>query len=261
MLQTAFDTYAVQYDKEFTQSPIGKLQRKRVFHFFNRLLTTKKKILEINCGTGYDAIQLAQQGHEVSALDISQGMIEVARAKTKNGTNPLFICEDLRHVKKLQLPKTDIIFSNFGGLNCVSEQDLKNVVVDFHSQLHSNGSICAVVMGSNCKWEDIYFKYIKHPSYQRRKKSEGVSATINGNTFTTWYYSPYQLKTIFESHFSCELIKPIGLFIPPSYLNYYFETKSWALKLLAGLETVFGGISSLSNYADHYLIILKRKEL
>lgn len=40
-----------------------------------------QKVLEIGCGTGRHTAKLAAQGNDVTALDLSAGMLEVARAK------------------------------------------------------------------------------------------------------------------------------------------------------------------------------------
>ena len=78
-----FDIASAQYDTAFTFSKIGKAQRKMVFKYLNPILTQRQKlsILELNCGTGEDAIRFAQLGHHVLATDISEGMINVAKAK------------------------------------------------------------------------------------------------------------------------------------------------------------------------------------
>ena len=71
-MASSFDTAAAMYDDTFTYSVIGKLQRQYVhLHLTNILNETKpKKILEINCGTGEDAIWLAKQNYKVTATDI-----------------------------------------------------------------------------------------------------------------------------------------------------------------------------------------------
>jgi SAM-dependent methyltransferase len=232
------------------------LQRERVFHFLKPYLKTPQLILELNCGTGHDAVELAKQGHTVTALDISKGMIEVAKRKTKS-SNPRFICADMR--KFADLAKADMLFSNFGGWNCLNETTLKQMAVSCRQQLNANGVITTVVMGTQCKWEDFYFKRIKHKGYKRRQNADGVSTTINGNAFTTYYYTPQQLGNYFAEGFDVELVKPIGLFVPPSYLNGYFKKKPLALKLLSLFEKLFGGVSRWANYADHYLIVLRKK--
>src|ERR1700750_2270801 len=81
---SVFDNMASTYDADFTMSGIGKLQRERVWFFLSALLQKKGaalKILEINCGTGEDALRLAALGHQVIATDASAVMIETAKAK------------------------------------------------------------------------------------------------------------------------------------------------------------------------------------
>src|SRR4051812_40651344 len=78
----AFDSAACVYDEEFTNTPIGRLQRTRVLKFLSHGLKDEGLIiLEINCGTGEDAIWLAGQGHNVTATDASAKMIEGTRQK------------------------------------------------------------------------------------------------------------------------------------------------------------------------------------
>ena len=91
-----FDVAAPLYDNIFTYSNIGKAQRKLVFKYLKPIISQGKKlsILELNCGTGADAIVFANMNHEVIATDISEGMIAVAKAK--------------EHPKNLQFKVKDI---------------------------------------------------------------------------------------------------------------------------------------------------------
>ena len=50
-------------------------------------LAPRSSILELNAGTGEDAVYFAQQGHNVHATDISAGMQEVADQKNKRNSN------------------------------------------------------------------------------------------------------------------------------------------------------------------------------
>ena len=79
--------------------------------------------------------------------------------------------------------------------------------------------------------------------------------------FTTYYYSPSEIKKLFSNSFEVLYHRPIGFFIPPSYLNDFFINKPKLLNFLYLLERMAGGLSFLSDYADHYLIVLKKKEI
>ena len=89
-MKAAFDDAAKNYDADFTFSQTGAAQREIVY---NHLLESEKlksplSILEINCGTGEDAIWLANHGHSVLATDASEEMIRVAKQKA-SGLNKL----------------------------------------------------------------------------------------------------------------------------------------------------------------------------
>lgn len=260
MQQQNFDTYAQSYDNHFTNSLIGKEQRLQVHQkLLKQVSFNSKSVLEINCGTGEDALWLLTQGAKVLATDISQGMIDVARNKNYN-----------REIDFKLLPAQDIsvlvpniynvIFSNFGGLNCLNNEELQKFKNGCKQVQKSSDQLAFVIMGTNCKWENVFFKY-KNESVKanRRGNREGVEAIINGNHFKTYYYSPDDMKQLFKENYNYISAKPIGLFVPPSYLESYFVKRRVLFGFLKLLDKLFGNFSFLSNYADHYLIVFKKK--
>ena len=166
MQQNSFDTYSKIYDEDFTFSPIGKMQRARVHYFLSKRLTGVKDALEINCGTGEDAQWLSNKGISVTTSDISGGMIEECKRKQIAGVH--FLECDSRKIKSTFIDKKfDLIFSNFGGLNCLNPNEINQFLSDSSSMLNANGVLAAVIMGRKCSWERMYFK---------RKKDSDFSA-------------------------------------------------------------------------------------
>jgi ubiquinone/menaquinone biosynthesis C-methylase UbiE len=53
-------------------------------------------VLELACGTGRVAIRLAKQGYQVTGLDISSPMLDVARSKSINNPNITGVEGDMR---------------------------------------------------------------------------------------------------------------------------------------------------------------------
>src|SRR5689334_2190801 len=88
---TAFDTLAADYDHSFSQSLTGSSQRIQSRKWLSAFLEgkTELNILEINCGTGDDALWLASMGHKVVATDLSGAMIEEAKRKQVLYSSPL----------------------------------------------------------------------------------------------------------------------------------------------------------------------------
>ena len=78
-MQNAFDQIASSYDETFTYTEIGKKQRNIVWDYLKRTLPadTQLDILELNCGTGEDALFLANIGHSVTATDASEEMLNI----------------------------------------------------------------------------------------------------------------------------------------------------------------------------------------
>ena len=76
--ETLFANFGKTYDKEcFTQGTVGEVD------FVERELAAdrSKRILDIGCGTGRHAIELAKRGYRVTGFDLSEGQLRLAREK------------------------------------------------------------------------------------------------------------------------------------------------------------------------------------
>ena len=264
MTSALFDDVAAHYDETFTNTKIGKLQRARVWNYLISVLPSKSiNILELNCGTGEDAIWFAKKGHTVLATDVSDKMVEVARAKVEK-----FNLSDKISVKQLDINEIDnlstannfdLVFSNFGGLNCLKEIDLISLAEKIKFLLNPNGKFIAVVMPDFCMIESIYFLFkFRTQEMFRRKRVQQVN--VNDSVVETYYYHPKKFYEYFKSDFIINKIVAVGVFIPPSYLNNFFRRKVNTLKVLNKLEGSFGNHSIAASISDHFLIDLNLKK-
>lgn len=260
-----FDNIAVSYDKNFTFSAVGKAQRKLVRSYLKRHVDKSKKlnILELNCGTGEDAIWLARFGHKVVATDVSPKMIEIAENKIC-GSHELalnFAVMDIKEIEKYEFDnKFDLVFSNFGGLNCLDSDELFNLNERIAKLLVPNGIFIGVLMSDFCAFESLYFTLKgKWKEVFRRKQNLAVLLSA-GDYQPTFYYSPGEYLSFFSSEFKRIDLKPIGLFIPPSYLNNFFATKKNSLKFFTFLDhKIFSG-KIFANFADHFYVEMLNKK-
>ena len=257
-MNTAFDIASLDYDKVFTFSTIGKAQRRRVFKYLSPSLSNRTlSILELNCGTGEDAIKLAKMGHQVFATDSSQGMIQIAKTKQFD-PNCQFETLDITTLSR-DVFKTDfdLIFSNFGGFNCLKQKDIQTFFETSSSILSENGRIVLVVMPKNTLWEQIYFSLKgQFKKAKRRNTTASLEVNVAGENVETWYYNPKDIVSL-ASNFKLEKIKPIGLWIPPSYLESSIFGKKISIRILSFLEHCFS-FSFFSKCADHYYIEFKK---
>ena len=263
-MQHGFDTIAETYDARFTRSRIGSAQRELVWSYLRTILPdhSRMNILELACGTGEDALWFARRGHRVTATDASQGMLDVAAKK--------LAAEEFRPAVELRrLPAEDIlpartgapydlVFSNFGGLNCLSPSSLTRLAPDLRSLLKPGGRLVVVVMPRCCAWETLYFLLKGDPSSAfRRSSSGGMTAHLGDGEVTTWYHSPGSLAALLGSAFRLTVRRPVGFFIPPSYLEPFIATKPRLLRALASMDRAVSGWPFLASASDHALLDLE----
>ncbi|MES2678435.1 MAG: class I SAM-dependent methyltransferase [Bacteroidota bacterium] len=259
MQPPSFDSYARQYDAHFTFSPIGLIQREQVYKQLIPLLSKNKNLLELNCGTGHDAHQLISHLKSVLATDISPEMIAQCISKKSHETPDLrFAVKSVQQIKS-ELQTANFVFSNFGGLNCLSPDDIKAFAQNCLDETGKDTELFFVVLGRKCVWEKLYFlmKFDLARVF-RRKKKIGVATKINENEFSTWYYSPREIEQLFGPAFRAQSCGPIGLFVPPSYLNTFFGNKKLLLRLLGDMDQFFCKFKMLADYGDHFYIHLKK---
>jgi ubiquinone/menaquinone biosynthesis C-methylase UbiE len=261
---SAFDLAAQVYDSEFTFSETGKLQRRHILRYLDNKILNRGKldILEINCGTGEDAIRFYKSGHFVLASDISSGMIRVARSKL-NSTDTFGIEFRQMSFTDLNQPwmkgKYDLVFSNFGGLNCVNQEDLEKIFRDINGILKPGGRFIAVIMPRFCVWEFVYFFYKRQwKKIFRRANKRSIEANLSIGKITTWYYSPRQIRK-FAKEYLIKQIKPIGIAIPPSFLEKFFKEKKFLLRTLDIIETMLEHLPFLASVSDHFLFDFEHK--
>lgn len=261
-----FDSIASGYDLTFTHTEIGKRQRAAVYSVLEKILSDHqiKNVLELNCGTGEDAIFFAQKGLQVLATDISPEMVRVATLKAEQkGVSHLLrtqvvAFQELHQVENF--PRYDLIFSNFGGLNCLPPEDYPCFVNNMERLLNPGGFFVAVVMPRFCLWETLYFSGRgKFRQAFRRVSREPVSARLDDSTSVkTWYYSPKDMKNSFKGWVLGD-VRPIGLFIPPSYLEPFFRKRIAFLDRLENMERSTARFRTLAGMADHFLLVLEKK--
>ena len=197
---SGFDLAATVYDSSFTHTPIGKLQRNRVYKFLIPFLniTRPLNILELNCGTGEDALFMAEKGHKILATDLSPQMLTQAKSKTHGHLNIRLQPLDINDLdKQVFQEKLDLIFSNFGGLNCISPLQFENFLRTAADKLVPGGHIIAVIMPKKCLWERFYYLFKgKRKMAYRRSSARGLEVSVEGKSVKTWYYNPKRNKTV-----------------------------------------------------------------
>ena len=81
MTPAPFDTVAAEYDAAFTDHVLGRWLRGAVWKHLDAAFQPGDRVLELGCGTGEDALHLAQRGVHVHATDAAETMVHLADQK------------------------------------------------------------------------------------------------------------------------------------------------------------------------------------
>jgi ubiquinone/menaquinone biosynthesis C-methylase UbiE len=263
-LSAPFDGIAATYDDTFSNSSIGRVQRNLVWMEADRTFRTGQHILEINCGTGIDALHLASRGIKVLACDSSPAMIEVARERLNVSTFRRDV--DLRCLATEQLNMLeaegpyDGIFSNFAGLNCL--RDLNSVVRDMSRLVRPGGKVVLCLFGRICVWEILF--YMLRGDFRRgfrRFRREGtLSVLAPGSEIVVRYPSVRELARMFAPYFRLERWRGVGISVPPSYLERIAVSFPRIFRFAAEIDARFGRCPGFRAVADHVVLTFERSD-
>jgi ubiquinone/menaquinone biosynthesis C-methylase UbiE len=261
-----FDHIAPTYDEVFSRSVIGQLQRKQVWRYLESVTPELRglEILELNCGTGEDAVLFSEKGFNIVATDVSEEMLKITAQKANQFSMQSRISSQYLDLDSFDetvfTKKFDLIFSNFGGLNCINPESLKKLLRRIPTILTPGGRFIGVVMPRFCFWETCYqlLKFRPRKAFRRFTRKE-VMVDLQGTPLKAWYYNPSHVKSWSRDNFSLVDIRPIGFALPPSYLEQYFSRRKRLLLRLNQLERRFEKLSLIAGLADHFLIDLKLK--
>jgi ubiquinone/menaquinone biosynthesis C-methylase UbiE len=257
----AFTAQSAVFDELYATNGIVAYKRERVRQFLLKYLNPGSRILELNAGTGDDAIFLAKQGHHVHATDISAGM--QARLKEKVSFNGMSDCvsQELCSFTKLEnltdKGPFDCIFSNFAGLNCTG--DMTKVLASFEYLLKPGGIVVLVVLPRFCLWETLMmFRGKFKTAFRRFFSSGGRKAKIDGATFTCWYYSPGFIIRALRKKFELKEVEGLCTIVPPSYIENFPEKFPGLYSWLRRRENKLKGSWPWKYIGDYYIISLQK---
>lgn len=253
---TAFDALAVDYDTTFTDTGLGRLLRLRVWHTLDAIITPGDRVLELNCGTGEDAVHMAGLGAHVTATDVSAAMVQAAAAKAAAAGFDDRV--DLRHLAIEHLATLhdapfDHVVSNFGGLNCVA--DLGAVARDLERLVRPGGSAVLVLMGPVVPWEWLWFLARGRPGSGFRR----LRGQTTWRGITVRYPTPAATKRCFAAGFSVVACSPIGVVLPPTYVEPWLGRHPRVLGMLDRADRAAMRVRASVLFGDHYLVHLQRR--
>ncbi|HQQ93363.1 MAG TPA: methyltransferase domain-containing protein [Bacteroidia bacterium] len=256
LVNRAFDAQSGEFDTITTQNPMEVLYRDIVRDHVMQYLRKSDSLLELNCGTGLDAIYFSEQGALVHATDNSLGMLDQLRQKLAKSGAPKSLTVQQCSFHSLSDIKPEKpfrhVFSNFGGLNC--SPHIHTVIHQLDHLLETGAMVHLVLIGPICLWEMGAALKGRFSYAFRRFKKQGAVSKIEGNYFTTYYYSASYIQNCFGAHYKRVALKSLGCFLPPTYKSEFPKAWPKTFALLKFLESKTRHLWPFNRIGDLYIL-------
>lgn len=250
----SWDVAAQTYEKAFIETLTGKLWRSAVWAELDRAFVPGSTVLEMNCGTGVDAIHLAKRGVAVLACDISSAMIERARSNAA-GLDGLIEFRVLPTENLEQIPldrRFAGAFSNFSGLNCVG--DLGVVSAALAARLDPGSIVLLCMLGPSSRWEQLWrFVQRRLDQIERRRPASKAAKNVQVTRY------PYkEVAAAFQPYFDLRSRKGIGIFVPPAFVDRTAARFPNILRMLGWLDHAVAKMPFFRDFGGCVLLEFER---
>ena len=255
----AYNRNADKYDEFIENNPNLMRMRQKVYARVTALLPQGSRILDLACGTGTDAFWFAQHGYTVHGLDISDGMLERAREKADQlglATHATFEHRSYTDLGELHTNQFDCSFSNFGGLNCVS--DLRLVAEQVRPLLRPKARVIWALMPPFCLWESAM---LLRGQFRLATRRYSGKSTVHkeGLDYPVYYYSPKQVAEAWGSDFQLESIRALSVITPPATNKDFAVKRPRLFELLSKLDDAVEARYPFKYWGDFTIVTLRRR--
>ena len=258
----AFDSVAADYDGPRGNNDLIQDMRGEMWRWLDTEFPPGSRLIDLGCGTGLDAVRMAQFGHFVTATDWSPQMVSRTRdrAEREQVTDRVqSIVVGAHELHRLDTAaEFDGAYSNLGPLNCVP--NLAEVSRECARLLKPGGVLVFTVIGRICPWEIAH--YLRRWRWARVKvrfARDVVPVGMNKHTIWTRYFGPREFYRYFEPDFSLEHFRGLCVFSPPPYLTWvrdrYPEGHAWLWRL----DRRVASWPVIRGMGDHFLIVMKKR--
>ena len=259
----AFDEVARRYDRQWTDSLAGTLQRRQVWRYTDPLFQAGDRVLDLGCGTGADAVHLASRGIVVHATDASGAMVSCTNRRVESAglgqrvTTRVLAIEELDQLSGNE--SCDGALSNFGAMNCV--EDVAAVAKNLARLVRPGGNIALCVLGRFCLWEVLWYLAAADLGRAFRRWADGAKATLgSGSSFPVYYPSVREIRNAFEPRFRMKSVRGIGVCVPPSYAEGIGRRFPRVTKAFAEVDRCVGSWPGARAMGDHRLLVFEKRE-
>jgi len=243
-----FENYARTYDQEvFTQGTMGEVDFLEQEFEYDRT----KKILDIGCGTGRHAIELAKRGYTVTGIDLSESQLSRAREKAAEaGVQVEFIQQDARKLNFQQEFETVIMLCE-GAFSLMETDEMNFQILQGASKaLKPKGIFIFTCLNA------LFPLYHSVKDFINQNAGEVVSSN---NTFDLMTFRDYSTATVVDDSRVKQILQCNERYYAPSEISWLLKSLQFRTIDILGAELgQFNREKKLST-EDYEMLVISRK--
>jgi len=259
----AFDSASEEYDFTIRKNFINMWIRKRSIEELLAYAKPEDVLLEVGCGTGAEAMEIARHVAGVVATDISPRMIELVRQKaiarrldSRVRTIQLAASQICEAQRILPGGTTRLAYSFNGALNC--EPSIDQFPSALERVLEHGGYFVCSIRNNLCLSEALIHGLFLQFDRMAPRKKQPIMVSVGGQDIPSYYYSPSAFARLFKPLFRVKRTIGLPALLPPAYLSdAYFRARK-VLSFMERIESVAGGTFPLNQFGDQTLFVFQK---
>ena len=245
-----FENYAYTYDQEeFTQGTTGECD------FIEKELLHDKtvKILDVGCGTGRHAIELAKRGYQITGVDLSESQLKRAREKAKESNVHIdFHRHDARNLPFKNEFDVAIMMCE-GGFPLMETDEMNfEILKNVTKSLKSPGKIIFTTLNG------LFPLYHSVEKFCAQHAKDGL-ATYRSNTFNLMTFRDHNITSVVDDLGNKKEFKCNERYYVPCEITWLLKTLGYITIDIFGAKIgAFSRDDRLTTEDFEMLVIAKR---
>jgi len=260
-----YDQTAGSYDHVEGRNAISERVRRTTMGAALSTFRKGDRILELGCGTGRDAVEMALNGIHVIATDLSAAMVSATQARAeRHGVTHLVTVKTAPAAMAAQEDGPyDGVYSNGAVLNL--EPNLADVAAGLLKTLRPSGTAILTAANRVSLFELAVYPLVLRPRKAFRKLGTTVPIPISregrGKTYVvpTRFLTPREFMNLFDGGFDLVSLRALQAITPPwNFVDLAVRFHA-AVSPLERIEDRLAEGRLLRSLGAIYLAILRRK--
>lgn len=258
----AYDEIASRYDLVPQENRINRLMRAGSLGRIAAAFPPGARVLEVGCGTGDEALALADRGIEVVAIDPSREMVRIATAKAEARRLSDLATFRVARARDLSSIHTDLggmFDGGYASFSLAYEPDLRPVADGLDRVLRPDARFLASLPSRVCLVELAVAIGSGHPGFAGRRLSPWRGHKVGARTVPIRSYTPHEFAAAMAGSFTLERIEALPAIVPPPYMNKAYAKFKGLADVLERADSSVRSRFPFRSLGDHFLAELRHR--